>query len=69
MFISATTRRLNIKIEFDFLSPEGNLTFYNKSFKGFAIDELTDVEIEKIKRLKNLSCGNFKVVKEKILVL
>jgi SpoVK/Ycf46/Vps4 family AAA+-type ATPase len=65
---NAAMRRFNIKLEFDYLTPEGALLFYN-----LFLAKLTDVPISKkieenIKAMSGLTPGDFKVVYNKFLL-
>jgi transitional endoplasmic reticulum ATPase len=62
---SAAIRRFNIKLEFDYLKPEGNLVFYELFLKGLFSTPLLEKEIEQVKGLANLTPGDFKVVYQK----
>jgi len=62
---SAAIRRFNIKLEFDFLKPEGNLAFYEMFLKGLYSSPMSATEIELVKSLSNLTPGDFKVVYQK----
>lgn len=65
----ASLRRFRFKIEFQPLTPEGNLHFYNNLLGslGFDNNELTHDEIAKIKSIKNLTPGDFAVVKDQYI--
>lgn len=62
----AALRRFKFKIEFLPLTPEGNLRLYNSLLKPLAMNnkEITDREIRQIKTLRNLTPGDFAVVKD-----
>jgi len=64
----ASLRRFKFKIEFRPLTPEGNLNFYNSLLKGAVQDgkELSEEEIAAIRRIKNLTPGDFAVVKDQM---
>jgi len=61
----AAIRRFNIKLEFDYLTPEGNLVFYKRYFKVMPSKRLTLKQREAVMNIKNLSCGDFKIVYQK----
>ena len=65
----ASLRRFKFKIEFKPLAPEGNLHFYNTLLKRLAVDgkDLSAEEGFAIKNIKNLTPGDFAVVKEQSL--
>ena len=62
----AAFRRFQFKIEFMPLTPEGNIKFYNSIFSPLIRNdqELSDNDVIKIKNIKNLTPGDFAVVKE-----
>ncbi len=63
----AALRRFKFKIEFKLLTPEGNLIFYNTLLKRLASDsDLSAGEVIAIKDIKNLTPGDFAVVKDQM---
>ena len=61
----ASLRRFNYKVGFDYLTPEGNVKFYNLFLKDLTegyMNESTKIELEGI---KNLAPGDFKVVRDR----
>jgi SpoVK/Ycf46/Vps4 family AAA+-type ATPase len=62
---AAAMRRFNIKLEFDFLKPEGNISFYNRILTDLIGTPLTEQKQSRIMNLKNLTPGDFKVVYQK----
>jgi len=65
---SAAIRRFNIKLEFDYLTPQGAMAFYNLFLAGLPQSPLTDGEAAKIGSLSGLTPGDFKVVHQKFLL-
>jgi transitional endoplasmic reticulum ATPase len=65
---SAAIRRFNIKLEFDYLTPQGAMAFYNLFLAGLPQAPLTDGEVAKIGSLTGLTPGDFKVVHQKFLL-
>ncbi len=64
----AAMRRFKFKIEFRYLTPEGNLHFYNRLLTPLVSEvSLSDEHKEQIKRIRNLSPGDFAVVKDQFL--
>jgi SpoVK/Ycf46/Vps4 family AAA+-type ATPase len=62
---SAAIRRFNIKLEFDYLKPEGNIVFY-KRFMGRLITSMPEpAEAEEIAAVPYLTPGDFKAVFQK----
>jgi len=62
---SAAIRRFNIKLEFDYLKPEGNIVFY-KRFMGRLITSMPEpAEAEEIAAVPCLTPGDFKAVFQK----
>jgi len=62
---SASLRRLNHKIGFDYLTPEGNTTFYRLFLEPLAGGPLDEEGKGILKRLSNLAPGDFKVVRDR----
>lgn len=65
----ASLRRFKLKIEFKPLTPEGNLEIYNCILASYVKAELTEVETNKIKSLKNLTPGEFHILADKFLLI
>ena len=62
----ASIRRFNHKIEFKYLTPDGNIIFYNKLLLPL-LKTLPDPETEKqIRKLENLTPGDFKTVRDQL---
>jgi hypothetical protein len=62
---NATIRRLNHKIEFKYLSPEGNLVFYKNFLTPIIGTEISDEMRARLFALTNLTPGDYKVVRDK----
>jgi transitional endoplasmic reticulum ATPase len=62
---SASLRRLNHKIGFDYLTPEGNTIFYRLFLEPLTCDTLDQTDTGKLRRLSNLAPGDFKVVRDR----
>ena len=65
---SAAMRRFNIKLEFDYLTPQGAMTFYKLFLAGLPQTPITDGEAAKLGSLPGLTPGDFKVVHQKFLL-
>jgi SpoVK/Ycf46/Vps4 family AAA+-type ATPase len=61
----ASLRRLNHKIGFDYLTPEGNAIFYRLFLESMAGAALDQTGTAKLKRLVKLAPGDFKVVRDR----
>jgi len=62
---SASIRRFNHKIEFRYLTSEGNVTFYQKLLSSL-VDESPDKKtLEALQSIVNLAPGDFKVVRDR----
>jgi len=63
----ASLRRFRLKIEFKPLTPEGNLHFYNTILAKIVSKnkQISDDEISLIKSIKNLTPGDFAVIKDR----
>lgn len=62
---SAAIRRFNIKLEFDYLKPEGNIIFYNMFTSRLFKTPLSQTESAEIGAMSYLTPGDFKVVYQK----
>jgi SpoVK/Ycf46/Vps4 family AAA+-type ATPase len=62
----AAFRRFQFKIEYLPLAPEGNLQFYNSILMPlmFKDNVLSDKVIDKVRKIRNLTPGDFAIVKE-----
>lgn len=65
----AALRRFKFKIEFRPLAPEGNLRLYETVLKGLAAGCLSEEESSLLRAVKNLTPGDFAVVKDQFLLL
>ena len=59
---SAAIRRFNIKLEFDYLRPDGNMEFYRRYLAPLIEIELSDPEITELRSISALTPGDFKIV-------
>jgi SpoVK/Ycf46/Vps4 family AAA+-type ATPase len=62
---SASIRRFNHKIGFDYLTWEGNLIFYDLFLKPLSPEILNSVSRSELKRIKYLAPGDYKVVRDR----
>ena len=62
---SASLRRLNHKIGFDYLTPEGNAIFYGLFLEHLAGGHLDEKGTGSLRKLSNLAPGDFKVVRDR----
>jgi SpoVK/Ycf46/Vps4 family AAA+-type ATPase len=62
---SASVRRFSHKVHFDFLKPDGVEAFYRKILEPLFGYPVADGDIEVVRKIKRLSPGDFKVVREK----
>ena len=67
----ASLRRFRFKIEFKPLTSEGNLNFYMKLLNPFVSggENLSERQIKQIKSIRNLTPGDFSVIKDQIILL
>ena len=63
----ASLRRFNHKMGFNYLTPIGNLLFYDLFLGPLTNDPLQPANRKKIKQIKNLAPGDFKVVRDRYL--
>jgi SpoVK/Ycf46/Vps4 family AAA+-type ATPase len=61
---AAAIRRFTFKIEFDYLTAEGNTIFYRKILKPMVGKPLRDKHLKRIARIKWLAPGDFKTVRQ-----
>jgi transitional endoplasmic reticulum ATPase len=61
---SAAIRRFGIKLEFDYLKPEGNRVFYDMFLTPLAFLPPTADDVAQLGSLRNLAPGDFKVVRQ-----
>ena len=65
-FDDASIRRFNLKIRFDWLKPEGVVSFFNRYFKEYVdTDTLSESQYRRLGELRMLAPGDFKVVQQK----
>jgi transitional endoplasmic reticulum ATPase len=58
-------RRFNYKLGFDYLTPEGNVIFYEMFLSSLASGLLDEDLRKELKKVKNLAPGDFKVVRDR----
>lgn len=61
----ASIRRFNHKVGFDYLKPDGNVTFYRKFLVSLANAPLDRATEETLKGIDDLAPGDFKVVRDR----
>jgi AAA+ superfamily predicted ATPase len=61
----ASLRRLNHKIGFDYLTPEGNTIFYRLFLEPLTGEPLNQTDTEQLRKLSHLAPGDFKVVRDR----
>jgi len=61
----ASLRRFIYKLEFDYLKPEGNIIFYEMFLRPLAPAALSTKLNDRLEALKNLTPGDFKVVRNR----
>ncbi len=62
---SASIRRFNHKLLFEDLTPDGNVTFYDKLLSSLVNVVLSSSQLNSLKTIPNLSPGDFKTVCER----
>jgi transitional endoplasmic reticulum ATPase len=62
---NAAIRRFTYKVEFDFLSPEGNRIFFNQMLKPLTKVSLNQTQEHRLSLLVDLAPGDFKTVQNK----
>ncbi len=61
----AAIRRFNQKIGFNYLTPEGNVTFYRRLLAPLVQIPLTEADLATLKGMASLTPGDFRVVRDK----
>jgi len=61
----ASLRRFNFKVGFNYLTPEGNVKFYNLFLKDLADGPLNESSEKELEGIRNLAPGDFKVVRDR----
>jgi SpoVK/Ycf46/Vps4 family AAA+-type ATPase len=62
---SASIRRFNHKVEFQFLKPEGNVSFYQKLLASLVDGSLDPQTLQALENIADLAPGDFKVVRDR----
>ena len=62
---AASLRRFVIKLEFEYLTPEGNVIFYRKLLAGLVSKPMPQPIAQRLRRLNNLAPGDFSTVKKR----
>ena len=62
---SASIRRFNHKIKFDYLKPEGNVIFYQRLLAPLASNQMDETAEEKLRIIKQLTPGDFRIVRDR----
>ena len=62
---AASIRRFNHKLDFDFLTPEGNVIFYRKLLSSLIKSPLDGENENRLRKIANLSPGDFKTVRDR----
>jgi hypothetical protein len=62
---AASLRRFNHKMGFDYLTAVGNLLFYDLFLGPLTNDASEPATREKVKQIRNLAPGDFKVVRDR----
>jgi len=62
---SASIRRFNHKVGFDYLKPDGNIIFYEKLLAALIGESLDKADEKALKNIKGLAPGDFKVVRDR----
>jgi len=62
---TASIRRFNIKIEFDYLDSKGKRLFFDRVLGELSGNELEEKDVIALERIDSLAPGDFKVVRQK----
>lgn len=66
---SASIRRFNIKIEFDYLDSNGKRLFFKRVLGDISGKELEEKDADTLEKIDNLAPGDFKVVRQKSIFM
>ena len=66
---TAAIRRFNHKIGFDYLTPEGNVSFYNKLLASLVASPPDSEDMDVLRGISNLTPGDFRVVRDRFSFL
>jgi len=61
----ASIRRFHHKIGFDYLTPDGNVTFYEKLLMPILAEGLSNEDRTTLRHIPNLAPGDFRVVRDR----
>ena len=61
----ASIRRFHHKIGFDYLTPDGNVTFYERLLSPILAEGLSDEDRTTLRHIPNLAPGDFRVVRDR----
>jgi SpoVK/Ycf46/Vps4 family AAA+-type ATPase len=61
----ASIRRFHHKIGFDYLTPDGNITFYERLLSPILAEGLSDEDRTTLRYIPNLAPGDFRVVRDR----
>ncbi len=61
----ASIRRFHYKIGFDYLTPDGNVTFYERLLSPILAEGLSDEDRTTLRHIPNLAPGDFRVVRDR----
>jgi len=62
---SASIRRFNHKVGFQYLTPEGNVVFYRKMLASLVDGSVDQKTLKELENISNLAPGDFKVVRDR----
>jgi len=62
---SASIRRFNHKLNFDYLNTEGNIVFYQRLLAPLTSNSIDEIAEEKLRKIKQLTPGDFKIVRDR----
>jgi SpoVK/Ycf46/Vps4 family AAA+-type ATPase len=62
---SASIRRFNHKIKFDYLRPEGNIVFYQRLLAPLSNSSLDEVVKKELHEIRQLTPGDFRIVRDR----
>lgn len=66
---NASIRRFNHKFQFDYLTPEGNVIFFQKLLSRLAEGQLQQTSENDLRAIKDLSPGDFRIVRDRYIIL
>jgi len=66
---AAVLRRFTFKLEFDYLTEEGKIIFFNRLFSPLGVNSLSADESKRLRRISALTPGDYRTVRQELYYL